>query len=89
MDYIPSDVTQHSEFIKKYPKYDGRDLLIAIIDDGIDICLPGMQQTSTGIPKILDCFDFTGTANVDTSTIKEADENNFIVGLSGRSLKVC
>uniref|UniRef100_A0AC34G977 XRRM domain-containing protein n=1 Tax=Panagrolaimus sp. ES5 TaxID=591445 RepID=A0AC34G977_9BILA len=86
--YIPNDITQHAKFIRGNPKFDGRGLLIAILDDGVDVSCPGMQKTSTGIPKILDCFDFTGAGNVDTSTIKEADKNNKVIGLSGRTLKI-
>uniref|UniRef100_A0A914ZDD9 Subtilisin n=1 Tax=Panagrolaimus superbus TaxID=310955 RepID=A0A914ZDD9_9BILA len=90
-DYIPKEITQQSEFLKKYPNFDGRDVVIAIIDCGLDVSLDGMQKTTTGRPKVIDCFDFTGAGNVDTSVIKEFNNNGFnksITGLSGRLLNV-
>uniref|UniRef100_A0AC34FFD9 Peptidase S8/S53 domain-containing protein n=1 Tax=Panagrolaimus sp. ES5 TaxID=591445 RepID=A0AC34FFD9_9BILA len=52
-DYIPKAETQQSKFLKQYLKYNGRGLLIALIDHGVDISLPGMLKTSTGFPKLL------------------------------------
>uniref|UniRef100_A0A914Q9E7 Peptidase S8/S53 domain-containing protein n=1 Tax=Panagrolaimus davidi TaxID=227884 RepID=A0A914Q9E7_9BILA len=86
--YIPKDTTQQTEFVKKCPNFDGRGLLIAILDTGIDVGFNGMQKTSIGLPKIVDCFDFTGAGNVDTSIVRESDNKNVIIGLSGRSLKI-
>uniref|UniRef100_A0AC34FUG3 Peptidase S8/S53 domain-containing protein n=1 Tax=Panagrolaimus sp. ES5 TaxID=591445 RepID=A0AC34FUG3_9BILA len=86
-DYVPNEVTQHDEFIKKYPKYDGRGVVIAILDGGLDVSLDGMQQTTTGHAKVIDCIDFTGAGNVDTSIIRKINDKNTIIGLSGRVLK--
>uniref|UniRef100_A0AC34FCF8 Peptidase S8/S53 domain-containing protein n=1 Tax=Panagrolaimus sp. ES5 TaxID=591445 RepID=A0AC34FCF8_9BILA len=47
-----------------------------------------MQTTSDGLPKIIDCFDFTGAGDVDTSVIKEGDSKNVLIGLSGRKLRI-
>uniref|UniRef100_A0A914QBF9 Peptidase A2 domain-containing protein n=1 Tax=Panagrolaimus davidi TaxID=227884 RepID=A0A914QBF9_9BILA len=86
--HIPKDVTQQSIFLSKYPEYDGRGIKIAIIDTGIDVSLEGLQKTSEGLPKIIDCFDFTGVGDVDTSGIKEMDSKNYLIGLSGQKFKV-
>uniref|UniRef100_A0AC35FWV3 Uncharacterized protein n=1 Tax=Panagrolaimus sp. PS1159 TaxID=55785 RepID=A0AC35FWV3_9BILA len=87
--YICKDYTQQDEFLKKYPDYDGRGILIAIIDATIaDISLPGMQKTTNGLSKIVDCFDFSCERYIDISTVKEVDFNNTLFGLSGLKLKV-
>uniref|UniRef100_A0AC34FPI7 Peptidase S8/S53 domain-containing protein n=1 Tax=Panagrolaimus sp. ES5 TaxID=591445 RepID=A0AC34FPI7_9BILA len=61
---------------------------MAIIDGGIDVSLDGFNKTSKGLPKIIDCFDFTGAGNVDTSLIKIMDSENTLIGLSGRTVKI-
>uniref|UniRef100_A0A914QND4 Peptidase S8/S53 domain-containing protein n=1 Tax=Panagrolaimus davidi TaxID=227884 RepID=A0A914QND4_9BILA len=75
------------EFLQRYPEYDGRGLLIAIIDGAIDVSLDGLQKTSTGLPKVIDCFDFSGAGDVDTSLIKKTgtDETNLEL-LSGKKI---
>uniref|UniRef100_A0A914XYC3 Peptidase S8/S53 domain-containing protein n=1 Tax=Panagrolaimus superbus TaxID=310955 RepID=A0A914XYC3_9BILA len=86
-NYIPKDATQQDIFLSKYSDFDGRGIKIAIIDSGLDISLKGLRCTSEGLPKIIDCFDFTGVGDVDTSVIREM-ENNILVGLNGRKLKI-
>uniref|UniRef100_A0AC35GTT8 Peptidase S8/S53 domain-containing protein n=1 Tax=Panagrolaimus sp. PS1159 TaxID=55785 RepID=A0AC35GTT8_9BILA len=87
-DYIPKKDTQQNKFLKKYPEYDGRGILIAIIDTGVDVSLPGMQKTSTGLPKIIDCYDFSGDGDVDTSTVRKMGNDNFLIRLSNRKMKI-
>uniref|UniRef100_A0A914QK08 Subtilisin n=1 Tax=Panagrolaimus davidi TaxID=227884 RepID=A0A914QK08_9BILA len=74
-------------FLSTYPKFDGRGIKIAIIDGGMDVSFEGLQTTSEGHPKIIDCFDFTGIGDVDTSIVKEMDSKSVLIGLSGRKLK--
>lgn len=45
------------------------------------------QTTPDGRPKVIERFDCTGTGDVDT-TKKVTATDGFIIGLSGRQLKV-
>uniref|UniRef100_A0AC35F8W4 Uncharacterized protein n=1 Tax=Panagrolaimus sp. PS1159 TaxID=55785 RepID=A0AC35F8W4_9BILA len=80
--------TQQEEYRKKYPEYDGRGILVAIIDGIVaDFSLKGMQKTITRFRKIVDCFDFSSKRLINISTVKKVDSENTIFGLSGLKLK--
>lgn len=46
------------------PTFDGRGVLLAILDSGIDPAVPGLGATSTGDPKLLDLRDFSAEGRV-------------------------
>ncbi|MGW4204281.1 S8 family serine peptidase [Streptomyces sp. NPDC004726] len=52
--YNPSFETGAVDFVKKYPKYDGRGVTIGILDSGVDLGHPALQKTTTGERKIVD-----------------------------------
>ena len=47
-----------------HPTYDGRGILIAILDSGIDPGVPGLMVTSTGAPKVIELRDFSGEGRI-------------------------
>lgn len=61
---MPLASTNAWAFRQANPTYDGRGVLIAIMDSGIDPALGGLTQTSTGAPKILDLRDFSAEGRV-------------------------
>lgn len=61
---MPLRSTGVDNFRLAHPTYDGRGVLIAILDTGVDPGVAGLIVTSTGAPKVLDLRDFSGEGRV-------------------------
>lgn len=85
---MPKKEIGADRFIESHPTYDGRGVVIAIFDSGVDPAAAGLQHTSDGKPKILDILDCTGSGDVDTSKVVKADVDGYIMGASGTRLLV-
>jgi len=66
---MPLKSTGVDVFRTAHPTYDGRGVLIAILDSGIDPGVAGLIATSAGSPKILDLRDFSGEGRVTLTPV--------------------
>jgi subtilisin family serine protease len=84
--YLPKAELRVPEFLAQRPQADGRGVLVAICDTGVDPGHPRLAKTSTGEVKIVDFLDATDDGWIDTSTPAEPAADGSVVGTSGRTL---
>ncbi|MEK7483391.1 MAG: S8 family serine peptidase, partial [Planctomycetota bacterium] len=85
--FLPKEELGILEHFKKYPTQDGRNVIVAVIDTGVDLDHPGLQKTSTGQRKIIDFYDATGAGRL-LCAFKATAVNGKILGISGQLLEV-
>lgn len=81
---MPLSATGADRFVKAHPEWDGRGVLIAILDSGLDPSIPGLTTSSTGQRKVLDLRDFSGEGAVPLSKVSVSGDE---VTVGGRKLK--
>ncbi|NIK60869.1 S8 family serine peptidase [Kribbella shirazensis] len=70
--YLPTGDTQAAQFGLANPAWDGRGTTIAILDSGIDLDVPALKTTTTGLPKIVDWYNANSPASGDATWISTA-----------------
>ncbi|HEV8304954.1 MAG TPA: S8 family serine peptidase, partial [Gemmatimonadales bacterium] len=82
---MPLKSTGVDAFRAAHPTYDGRGVLIAILDSGVDPGVAGLVTTSTGAPKVVDLRDFSGEGHVDLAPVAPGADGT--VTVAGRALR--
>jgi hypothetical protein len=77
---MPLGSTGVDRFLRTHADFDGRGVLIGILDTGIDPSIPGLLTTTTGSPKVLDVRDFSGEGAVPLSRITPAGDSVVVGG---------
>jgi tripeptidyl-peptidase II len=77
---MPLKSTGVDEFRIRHPTYDGRGVLIAILDTGVDPGVEGLITTSTGAPKVIELRDFSGEGRIALSPVTPAADGTVSVG---------
>ncbi len=67
-------------FLRRWPTFDGRGVLIAILDGGVDPGVPGLARTTTGQLKIVEVRDFSGEGRVTLKRVWPGAEGWIEVG---------
>jgi subtilisin family serine protease len=72
---MPLKSTGVDVFRGLHPTYDGRGVVIAILDSGVDPAVAGLVTTSTGAPKVLELRDFSGEGRVPLTAFTAPTES--------------
>jgi subtilisin family serine protease len=63
------------QFIQQNPAYNGKDVVIFILDTGVDMGVRGLQALPEGGAKVIDVQDFSGEGDVWLEVAEKGTEN--------------
>lgn len=64
------------KFIKAHPQYNGKDVVVIILDTGVDMGVPGLTELPDGGVKVIDAQDFSGEGDVFLEEAKSGEEGD-------------
>jgi subtilisin family serine protease len=82
---MPLKSTGIEDFRSAHPTYDGRGVVIGILDSGIDPGVAGLIVTTTGAPKVADLRDFSGEGRVALRAVTPGADGSLVI--AGRTLR--
>ncbi len=82
---MPLKSTGIEAFRAGHQTYDGRGILIGILDSGIDPGVAGLIVTTTGAPKVLDLRDFSGEGHIALQPVTAGTDGTLVI--AGRTVR--
>lgn len=77
--FLPIEDIRARTFLERNPGYDGRGVIVAVLDTGVDMTVPGLGVLPDGSTKVIDARDFTGQGAIELSTA-EFDDGVLVIG---------
>jgi len=86
--FLSTASTGAYKFLREHPTYDGRGVVIIIIDTGVDMGVSGLRETSTGEVKVIEVRDFSGQGDISIveAEIQEELGEEYLVHPDGLKL---
>jgi len=79
-DLLTRDEVGASAWTKAHPTWDGRGVVIAVLDTGVDPSVPGLTALPTGDgPKVIETRDFSGQGHVALQRARVATDEGVTV----------
>lgn len=72
--FMPIEDIGTRTFLDAHPEYDGRGVIVAVLDTGVDMTVPGLLETSLGGTKVIDVRDFTGQGEIELQSAEWTDD---------------
>jgi len=83
-EFLSTTTIKAHEFLTAHPEWDGRGVLIAVLDSGVELGLPGLRTTPDGQPKILDAREFSDEGQIELGpALHDSDTNGAAVFTKG------
>lgn len=67
------------QFQKAHPEADGKGIVIAVLDTGVDMGVAGLRTTPDGEAKVIDAQDFSGQGDVEITRAKWNDAGDKLI----------
>ncbi len=68
-----------NQFLANHPNDDGRGVVIAVLDTGVDPSIPGLTKNPDGSIKVIDVQDFSGEGDLDLHIVRRDESGASIV----------
>lgn len=72
---LSRDTVGAMDFTKAHPEWDGRGVVVAVLDTGVDMSVPGLLKTSDGKLKVIEARDFSGEGDVKLTRVQATTED--------------